>query len=375
MGISLVDKTDNRCMFVNKGAEMTFGERLRAARAMAGLSQEELSARMGGKVTKQAISKYEKGLMMPEASTTLTALSDALAVPVDYFFRTVSREPLELYYRKRARVGAKAKNALIEKVRDRLERYQELEELLGAHSRFEIPSGKLDLNTPDGAQASARAVRQSWGVGSEQPGPSVTRLCEDKGLRLVGLERVPGFDGMAGNYAGSPFVAIASDLPNDRIRFTLLHELTNVLGWRKNQERLGHNEKACHAFASEFLLPEGVLRRELSERVRHSIAIPELLQLKEKFGISMQAILFRANAAGILTDSGYRAILREFGARGWRKDEPGSLPGTERPLRFERLLFRAIAEDAISMSKAASLSLVSLDELRRRLRGDDAARD
>jgi len=326
-------------------------------------------------VTKQAISKYEKGLMMPEASTTLIALSDALAVPVDYFFRTVAREPLDLYYRKRASVGAKAKNALIEKVRDGLERYQELEDLLGGHSKFEIPSGKLDLNTSSGAQASARAVRQSWGVGSEQPVPSVTWLCEDKGLRLIRLERVPDFDGMAGYYAGSPFVAIASDLPNDRIRFTLLHELAHILGWRKDQEQLGHNEKACHAFASEFLLPEEVLRRELSGRVRHSIAIPELLQLKEKFGISMQAVLFRANAAGILTDSGYRAILREFGARGWRKDEPGSVPGSERPLRFERLLFRAIAEDAISMSKAASLSLVPIDELRRHLRGDDAARD
>jgi Zn-dependent peptidase ImmA (M78 family)/transcriptional regulator with XRE-family HTH domain len=354
---------------------MTFGERLRAARAMAGFSQEELSSRMGGKVTKQAISKYEKGLMMPEASTTLIALSDALAVPVDYFFQTVSREPLELYYRKRASAGAKAKNALIEKVRDRLESYQELEELLGAHSKFEIPSGKLNLNTSDGAQASARAVRRSWGVGSEQPVPGVTRLFEDKGLRLVGLEGVPGLDGTAGCYAGSPFVAIATDLPNDRIRFTLLHELAHILGWRKDQGRLGHNEKACHAFASEFLLPEEVLRRELSERVRHSIAVPELLQLKEKFGISMQAILFRANAAGILTHSGYRAILRDFGARGWRKNEPGSVPGTEKPLRFERLLFRAIAEDAISMSKAASLSLVPLDELRRRLRGDDAARD
>ena len=354
---------------------MTFGERLRAARAMAGLSQEELSARMGGKVTKQAISKYEKGLMMPEASTTLITLSDALAVPVDYFFRTVSRESLELYYRKRARVGAKVKNSLIEKVRDKLERYQELEELLGTHSEFEIPGGKLDLNTSRGAQASARTVRQNWGVGSAQPVPSVTRLFEDKGLRLVRLERVPDFDGMAGYYAGTPFVAIASDLPNDRIRFTLLHELAHILDWRKDQEWLGHTEKACHAFASEFLLPEEVLRRELSERVRHSIAIPELLQLKEKFGISMQAILFRANAAGILTDSGYRAILREFGARGWRKDEPGSVPGTEKPLRFERMLFRAIAEDAISMSKAASLSLIPLDELRRRLRGDDAARN
>jgi Zn-dependent peptidase ImmA (M78 family)/DNA-binding XRE family transcriptional regulator len=342
---------------------------------MAGLSQEELSSRMGGKVTKQAISKYEKGLMMPEASTTLIALSDALAVPVDYFFRTVSREHLELYYRKRVSVGAKARNTLEEKVRDRLERYQELEELLGARSKFEAPNGKLELNTLDGARTSAKAVRQRWGVGPEQPVPSVTRLCEDKGLRLVGLDGVPGFDGMAGYYAGSPFVAIASNLPKDRIRFTLLHELAHILGWRKDQGQLGHNDRACHAFASEFLLPEDVLRKELSERVRHSIAVPELLQLKEKFGISMQAILVRANAAGILTDSGYHAVLREFGARGWRKGEPGSVPGTEKPLRFERLLFRAIAEDAISMSKAAALSLVPLDELRRRLRGEDAARD
>jgi Zn-dependent peptidase ImmA (M78 family) len=170
-------------------------------------------------------------------------------------------------------------------------------------------------------------------------------------------------------------VAIASDRPNDRIRFTLLHELAHVLGRRRGQRAPGHNEKACHAFASEFLLPEEVLRGELSDRVRRSIAIPELLQLKEKFGISMQAILFRANAAGLLADSGYRAMLREFGARGWRKDEPGSMPGIEKPLRFERMLFRAVAEDAISMSKAASLALVPLDALRRRLRGEDASRD
>jgi Zn-dependent peptidase ImmA (M78 family) len=53
---------------------------------------------------------------------------------------------------------------------------------------------------------------------------------------------------------------------------------------------MAHKEKSHSLWkAPEFLLPEEVLRRELSERIRHSIAIPELLQLKEKFGISMQA--------------------------------------------------------------------------------------
>ncbi|NTV82284.1 MAG: helix-turn-helix transcriptional regulator, partial [Candidatus Aminicenantes bacterium] len=45
--------------------ETPFGVRLRAARKMAGMSMEDLAAKLGGRVTKQAISKYEKGRMMP----------------------------------------------------------------------------------------------------------------------------------------------------------------------------------------------------------------------------------------------------------------------------------------------------------------------
>jgi len=45
--------------------ELPFGVRLRAARKMAGLSMEGLAGRLGGMVTKQAIGKYEKGLMLP----------------------------------------------------------------------------------------------------------------------------------------------------------------------------------------------------------------------------------------------------------------------------------------------------------------------
>jgi Zn-dependent peptidase ImmA (M78 family) len=85
----------------------------------------------------------------------------------------------------------------------------------------------------------------------------------------------------------------------------------------------------------------------LSGKIRHSIAIPELLQLKAKYGISMQAILFRAHSLSLLTDAGYKALLRDFGARGWRKSEPGEYPGDARPIRFERLLFRTISEDVI----------------------------
>lgn len=49
----------------DRSFETPFGVRLRAARKIAGLSMEDLAAKLGGRVTKQAISKYERGQMMP----------------------------------------------------------------------------------------------------------------------------------------------------------------------------------------------------------------------------------------------------------------------------------------------------------------------
>ena len=66
---------------------VNFGERLKSARKMSGLSMEALSERAGQAITKQAISKYEKGLMNP-AGDAHTALSRALGVQSDYFFRS-----------------------------------------------------------------------------------------------------------------------------------------------------------------------------------------------------------------------------------------------------------------------------------------------
>ena len=55
------------------------GERLKLARAAAGLSLRDLEARLDGLVTAQAIGKYERDEMMP-SSTVLIALARALKV-------------------------------------------------------------------------------------------------------------------------------------------------------------------------------------------------------------------------------------------------------------------------------------------------------
>ena len=44
--------------------------RLRTLRTMQGLTLDEVAAKLGGMVTKQAISKYERGLMSPSPAQT-----------------------------------------------------------------------------------------------------------------------------------------------------------------------------------------------------------------------------------------------------------------------------------------------------------------
>ena len=57
-------------------------ERLREARILRGLSQSELATNLG--VTKQAISQYENGIIVPKADVLSQIISE-LDMPVSFF--------------------------------------------------------------------------------------------------------------------------------------------------------------------------------------------------------------------------------------------------------------------------------------------------
>ena len=63
-----------------------FAQRLKQARILKQLSMDQLVSKIGGLVSKQAISKYESGQMMP-SDDVLCALCVALGVEPDYFYR------------------------------------------------------------------------------------------------------------------------------------------------------------------------------------------------------------------------------------------------------------------------------------------------
>jgi hypothetical protein len=69
---------------------------------------------------------------------------------------------------------------------------------------------------------------------------------------------------------------------------------------------------------------------------------------QNQYGLSMQAWIFRAR------DTTTR-LFQRFRANGWHRREPGDALPSEKPQRMERLIYRAIAEDLISRSRAQKL--------------------
>ena len=73
-------------------------QKIKNARALKGLSQQELADMIG--VSKQMISKYEKGESIPTSSNFLK-LSKSLKVKIDYFFKPFGQAVNKRYWSKR----------------------------------------------------------------------------------------------------------------------------------------------------------------------------------------------------------------------------------------------------------------------------------
>lgn len=340
------------------------GERIKQARKAAGLSLRALADRAG--VTAMAISKYEGGKSTP-SSRVLLDLSKALGVRTEYFFRPVKIELQEMKHRKHSRLPKKALDQIEGDVKEQLERFIELEELLpnGPVESFKLPE---NLSAPivslDEVETVARELRTSWRLGVD-PIPVLTDMLEERGIKIFQSQAINDrFDGMAATVDGIPVIVVGRGWPGDRQRFTLAHELGHLV----LQGRLApevEEEAAANRFAGAFLAPADEVRKELGEK-RVWLEPRELEVLKKTYGLSMQGWMHRAKDLGILPDVHYVEMRKFFSSRGWNKTEPGEQYAPERPQLFDQLVYRALAQDLISESKAAELLRMTLTEFQKK---------
>ena len=346
------------------------GQRLKLARKAAGFSLRGLEERIGRRVTAQAIGKYERDESMP-SSGVLIALADALAVPVDYLVgeQEMALESVEF---RRKRITGRREEAQVEaKVLHLLERYLMVEEFLGLTSiNWDRPreAPYPVVSHPWEADRAAHSLRLSWGLGLD-PIPNLVELMEEHGIKVLScvLGKIDGLTARVRRAGNTPVpVLVVNDSDwGERQRLTMAHELGHlVLEVAPKVDA----EKAAFRFAGAFLMPAEALWAAMGKH-RTSIGWEELFDLKQLFGVSVQALTYRCKDLRIFSETLYRRLFKDISQFGWRTppyQEPLAMK-REEPRRFERLCFRALAEGAISEAKAAELMEVSAHDLNQRM--------
>jgi hypothetical protein len=109
-------------------------------------------------------------------------------------------------------------------------------------------------------------------------------------------------------------------------------------------------------------LPEPQLREAFDGE-----SFVKLVKFKEKFGISIAAMIYAASKHRIISESMSRYLWIEISKRGWRENEPGVVR-PDRATRFEQLVDSAICRGKLDLRQAAQIVGVTEAELSDRLR-------
>lgn len=325
---------------------MTIGLRIKQARKAGNLSMRELAEK--AQISPMAISKYERGQDTP-SSGVLLRLARSLNTSIDFFFRPTAAAITLQAYRKHAVLGKKEQEAIRMRIQEWLERYLETEEFFpGEHQPASLPS--YTIQSLDQVEAAAAKLRREWELGLD-PIENLTQLLEDRGIKVGMVDGFEHFDACTFLADGVPVIVTKAALPGDRQRFNLAHELGHLVLRPENDV---DPEAAAHRFVGALLVPAEAARFELGLD-RSILEVNELYLLKHKYGLSMQAWIYRAKDLEIITPSTSMRLFQLFRANSWHRKEPGQGYPPEEPLRMEQLIYRALAEDLLSRSKAQEL--------------------
>jgi len=347
------------------------GERLHRARKAAGLGLRALAEQTD--LSHTTLNKFEKELQKP-SSAQLIKLANILGVRTEYFFRpqTLTIEGIE--YRKKSALPQKSLAKIQADIVDQAERWHEL---LGLYPQSPIRPFTLPDSLPEQVthaehiETVAENLRAAWQLGLGCI-PELMDTLASQGIMVIGSTVDSGhkFDGLAGRINNIPLVVVGANWPGDRQRFTLAHELGHLLLKNRLQDVLqAEEEKLCNRFAGAFLLPKQTLIGHLGAH-RHQLELNELYMLKHEFGLSMQGVLFRALQSDIISPATFQVMCKQFSSNGWRTQEPRLPYPPEQSFLFKQLVYRALAENYFTESKAAELLGLSVAKFHQQRRLD-----
>jgi Zn-dependent peptidase ImmA (M78 family)/transcriptional regulator with XRE-family HTH domain len=330
-----------------------FAEKLHNARLMRGLSMQQLCDMMGNIITKQTLSKYENGVMLPKSDIVI-ALCDAMEINPDYLFCYKTSSPRNIRYSKLQGLSKKEEMAIASIIENTIERTGEIEEICGIDHSFNSVLAEHQVKTLFDVLQGASMLRQAWGMGITAI-TNVMNLLESKGVIIANIDASDAFTSLHAILNDSiPVIAINSNLNAESFRFAALKELAHaILSFDKSIDNKKKDHFCC-VFANETLLPHDVFFSVVG-RKRNGIALMELKYLQNEYGISVDALMAKAKYLGVISSNHYSDYCKNLGSVSFTKKSGLDSIAEEKVTKFESMVYRALASGIITQSKAAAL--------------------
>lgn len=306
---------------------------LRIAREYRGLAKNELSLKLD--LTPSAITQFESGKVRPNAQT-VGRLSIALNFPPAFFaqpgnFETISTDQCHFRSLRTCTQGERRKmvsaSTLIGSIVEFIDSHVHLPE------EKVTPSLSYGVTTTEEIEQAAARVRKDWGLGLG-PISNVVHLLESHGVLVFRLlSDCKKVDAFSLWQKGRPFIFLNAEKGSgSRSRYDAAHELGHLVLHEDYIPGDRLQEDQANKFASAFLLPRESFIVECPKR----LVWPHFLALKERWKVSLPALVRRARDLGLISDDTYRRAHVQINKK-WGYKEPYE-PEVERPTILPRTM-------------------------------------
>jgi Zn-dependent peptidase ImmA (M78 family)/DNA-binding XRE family transcriptional regulator len=338
---------------------LQLGQRLRAARERAGLSQAETCRRIAG-LGESSLSEFENDRRTPSLAQ-LDQLARVYARSVASFLADDDAPTQSVLWRQRPSEGADELEAKFVRL---AEQYANLE----TWCKDAATSKLRDVDVKESAQSFtrvdaeelARTIRRDLALG-DRPGHALLRVLEeDAGVKVFHLAFEPS--GTAACARSPQFGdAILLNARNKRWRrnFDLAHELFHLLTWGifrpASATSTKSEESLADFFAANLLLPDEAVRSAVTRRLTdNKLSTAAVFEIVRDFDVSIDALLWRLHNLYGGKDTDYtRKRIDALRAVEKLYDDRSQDPPPSRPDRFRALAVTALRAGDMSIGRFA----------------------
>lgn len=322
-----------------------------------GVTQIQMAEALG--ITQGAFSRLISGDLYIKPETYLEQIASFLNYPIKFFYEDINVLPrYTVYYRRKLSMGQGELNRIHYNLYIHKHALKKLLENVEVDTN--VPYVNPESGTPERI---SQFVRQRWKV-PRGPIKNMVNLVERAGIYVLWIDSLSDqLDGLVlPDEDGLPVIVLNKNMPPDKQRFTLAHELGHLLmhtgEFFPNQDM--DYEREAHRFAASFLMP----KEDIFPDLAINTSFQAIAALKGYWKVSIAALVRRTYDLGIINKARYTSLNVQLSRDGYKKNEPDYGMQRERPTLFKQLMDVHLNELGYSEEQLADKMCLTVTEFK-----------